>query len=373
MISTQYSSPVSTGVVTQGGASGSAGGITPALEEILKELEALLMQTLGGSQGQPAPTGQQVPMQGGQGAPGQFFAAGGFPAGSAQLPQLPQASLLPTTIGIPMMPLAQPATSGAMASPLAAPQAPAAPAAPPAASQKPCAASPDPTMAQFGTTMPNDQTKRPPGDNRTAQQIIDDNPLLKNLGNQSGVKDNLNKFVGGDMANNPDQAYKAAALLTYIKSSANSKGDTRDTSQVGNGKIDGFTKDGDARHGTEAGLLQDVVGGGGHPGGGWDHLQGTKHDLDVTSDTHVNADGTNKDNLQWGMEQAGKYVGAFFKGLGKSVIDIFTKGRINPVSAILTVVKDVGVSEAKTAIENSSLGDAAKQTAGKVFGVLDNI
>lgn len=367
MISTQYSSPVSTGVVTQGGASGSAGGITPALEEILKELETLLMQTLGGAQG------QQVPMQGGQGAPGQFFAAGGS---QAQLPQLPQSSLLPTTIGVPMMPSAQPATPGAMASPLAAPQAPippAAPAAPPAASQKPCAASPDPTMAQFGTTMPNDQTKRPPGDNRTAQQIIDDNPLLKNLGNQSGVKDNLNKFVGGDMANNPDQAYKAAALLTYIKSSANSKGDTRDTSEVGNGKIDGFTKDGDARHGTEAGLLQDVVGGGGHPGGGWDHLQQTKHDLDVTSDTHVNADGTNKDNLQWGMEQAGKYIGAFFKGIGKSVIDIFTKGRINPVSAILTVVKDVGVSEAKTAIENSSLGDAAKQTAGKVFGVLDNI
>ncbi|WP_230684396.1 hypothetical protein [Burkholderia cepacia] len=228
-------------------------------------------------------------------------------------------------------------------------------------------------MAPFATQVPNDQTKRPPGDNRTAQQIIDDNPLLKNLGNQSGVKDNLNKFVGGNMYNDPDQAFKAAALLTNIKSSANRNGDARDASQVGNGKIDGFTKDGDARHGTEAGLLQDVVGGGGHPGGGWAHLEQTGHKLDETNDSHVNLDGTNKDNLQWGFEQAGKYIGAFFKGIGKSLIDIITKGRINPVSAILTVIKDVGTSEAKTAIENSNLGKDAKQTADKVFGVLDNI
>ncbi|AJY31595.1 hypothetical protein BTM_5416 [Burkholderia thailandensis 34] len=229
-----------------------------------------------------------------------------------------------------------------------------------------CVASPDPSMARFATQMPNESTKRPPGDNRTAQQIIDDNPLLKHLGNQSGIRDKLNQFVGGDMYNNPDQAYKAAALLTYVKSSKNREGGERPDSVVGDGKIDGFTKDGDARHGTEAGLLQDVVG-----SGGWQHLRATGHQLDQTSDTHVRLDGTNKDNLQWGFEQAGKYIGAVFKGIGKAVVDIVTKGRFNPVSAVLSVVKNVGTSVAKQAVEDSNLSPDAKQTANKVFGALD--
>ncbi|UTV60724.1 hypothetical protein [Burkholderia arboris] len=334
MISTRYPDPVSIGATFRNGETGKPADISSVIKAILQDIESLLATESGGSS-PPIPEGQYR-----------------------------QASVSPTPVDLPVN-FAQTQTVTDTTTSAASPA--------PAENQKPCAASPDPRMAPYATQAPNDQTKRPPGDNRTAQQIIDDNPLLKNLGNQGGIKDNLNKFVGGNMYNDPDQAFKAAALLTNIKSSANRNGDARDPSQVGNGKIDGFTKDGDARHGTEAGLLQDVVGAGGHPGGGWAHLEKTGHKLDETNDSHVNLDGTNKDNLQWGLEQAGKYIGAFFKAIGKSVIDIITKGRLNPVSAILTVIKNVGVSEAKTAIENSNLGKDAKQTADKVFSVLDNI
>ncbi len=334
MISIQYPDSVSMGALMHGGQSGQSNDLASVLKGILQDIEGLLATEFGGSQAQ-GPVGQY-----------QHAQVSPMPLGFHANFTRTQSSTDTTKSDGP---------------------------AAPAGNQTRCAASPDPTMAPFATQVPNDQTKRPPGDNRTAQQIIDDNPLLKNLGNQGGVKDNLNKFVGGNLYNDPDQAFKAAALLTNIKSSANRNGDARDASEVGNGKIDGFTKDGDARHGTEAGLLQDVVGGGGHPGGGWAHLEQTGHKLDETNDSHVNLDGTNKDNLQWGFEQAGKYIGAFFKGIGKSLIDIITKGRINPVSAVLTVIKDVGVSEAKTAIENSNLGKDAKQTADKVFGVLDNV
>ncbi len=61
-------------------------------------------------------------------------------------------------------------------------------------------------------------TKRPQGDFRTAQQIIDDNPLLKNLGNQSGVKDTLRERVG-DFEHDPDAAYRASRVLEHIENS----------------------------------------------------------------------------------------------------------------------------------------------------------
>lgn len=157
----------------------------------------------------------------------------------------------------------------------------------------------DKTMDQFISTPPTADTKRPEGDTRSAEQIIDDNPVLKNLGNQSDIKDKLNKLVGGNMESDPDQAYRAAALLTYIKSSNSSAGDDRG-SIVSDGKIDGFTKDGDARHGTEAGVLQDVA------NQGFGYLnQLPNHQLPTTSDSHVNADGSNMDNLKWGWDKIG--------------------------------------------------------------------
>ncbi|MGE7991531.1 hypothetical protein ACQKPE_10865 [Pseudomonas sp. NPDC089554] len=97
--------------------------------------------------------------------------------------------------------------------------------------------------------------KRPEGDTRTAQQIIDDTPLLKYLGNQSGVKDNLKKQVG-DFDTDPDAAYRASKVLEHVER-IDENGNQVDSTNIGNEKIDGFTKDKEARHGTEAGRLQD--------------------------------------------------------------------------------------------------------------------
>jgi hypothetical protein len=152
--------------------------------------------------------------------------------------------------------------------------------------------------------MPQPNDTRPPGDTRSADQIVADNPTLANLGNQGHVMDNLKKQCGDwtDPSLTPDQradaAYRASEVLNYIKSSAASDGSARSSSVTDDGKIDGFTKDGDARHGTEAGALKDF----GEQGYG---ALSSTHSLDTTTDSHVNKDGTTESNLQW----AGKQIG----------------------------------------------------------------
>lgn len=169
----------------------------------------------------------------------------------------------------------------------------------------------DTSMTPYTRIPPNENTRRPPGDDRSAQEIINDNPVLKHLGNQSGIRDKLNKLVGGNMYHDADQAFLAAAILTNIKSMAQANGVQRTPEQQGNGKIDGFTADGDARHGTEAGMLQDVC------KYGLDHLVDANHRLDTTNDTHVRPDGTNMDNLEWGWQQFGAPIlGLLSSGLG---------------------------------------------------------
>lgn len=97
--------------------------------------------------------------------------------------------------------------------------------------------------------------ERPEGDDRSAQDIINDNALLKNLGNQSSVKDMLKEQVG-DFENDPDAAYRATQVLEHIET-LNGEGDKIAGKDVGNGRVDGFTKSGEAKNGTEAGRLQD--------------------------------------------------------------------------------------------------------------------
>ncbi|MFB3302078.1 hypothetical protein [Pseudomonas sp. AMR01] len=97
--------------------------------------------------------------------------------------------------------------------------------------------------------------KRPEGDTRSAEQIIKDTPLLAQLGNQSGVKDNLKKQVG-DFEKDADAAYRASKVLEHVEY-IDEDGKLTKGENVGNNSIDGFTKDGEARHGTEAGRLQD--------------------------------------------------------------------------------------------------------------------
>ncbi len=110
------------------------------------------------------------------------------------------------------------------------------------------------------------QWERPEGDDRSAQDIIDDNPLLKYLGNQSGVKDALKQQVG-DFETDPDAAYRAAQVLDHV-TRFDENGQRLAGKDVDNTSIDGFTNSGEARHGTEAGRLQDFG------RNGFDSLQG---------------------------------------------------------------------------------------------------
>jgi len=178
---------------------------------------------------------------------------------------------------------------------------------------------------------------RPPGDNRSAGQIIDENPVLKNLGNQKDIKQPELKARFGDWTEDnkdpksrADAAYNMACVLNSIKGLNARDGSERQEISV-NGKIEGITKDGDARHGSEAGVLKDIA------------EQGLKmlpenKQLPETSDTHVRNDGTNKDNFQWGMGEFGKILSnipilksvaaPFFNNIGEArdLGEVFTGG-----------------------------------------------
>ncbi|WP_122266273.1 type III effector HrpK domain-containing protein [Pseudomonas syringae] len=99
------------------------------------------------------------------------------------------------------------------------------------------------------------QWERPKGDERDARSIVDGDPLLKNLGNQSDVRDMLKEQVG-DFDTDADAAYRATQVLAHIEQ-FDSSGGRIVGSDVANGRINGFTKSGEARNGTEAGRLQD--------------------------------------------------------------------------------------------------------------------
>ena len=53
------------------------------------------------------------------------------------------------------------------------------------------------------------QWERPADDKRSAQTILDESPLLKNLGNQSGVRESLEKRVGGKIGEDADATFRA--------------------------------------------------------------------------------------------------------------------------------------------------------------------
>ncbi|MDU4093242.1 MAG: hypothetical protein E7H57_08210 [Pantoea sp.] len=180
-------------------------------------------------------------------------------------------------------------------------------------------------------------TGRPPGDNRSAEQILEDNPVLKNLGNQKDIKQpQLKERFGDWTANNPDPksradaAYNMSRVLNSVKGLNDRDGGDRGDVHT-NGKIEGITKSGDARHGTEAGVLKDIAEKG---------LSALPADgnLPQTKDTHVRKDGTNKDNFQWGMGEMGRIfsnipilksvLAPMFNNIGeaRTLGDVFTGG-----------------------------------------------
>lgn len=163
--------------------------------------------------------------------------------------------------------------------------------------------------------LPLENAVRPDGDNRSAQEIIDANPTLKNLGDQEGVKDNLKKQVG-DYENDANAAYRASQVIDYIKNvdetgqPITKKSGGNDT---GNDRIDGFFKDADgaekANHGTEAGRLKDFG------KDGYSSLKGIDGKSASGLISHLNSDATS---------DAVKAEGGDPAKLGK---DYFTNGK----------------------------------------------
>jgi len=226
-----------------------------------------------------------------------------------------------------------------------------------------------PVAAPSGSGVPSASDKRPAGDNRSAAQIVDDCPALKNLGRQKDIKfEQLCKQTGidpkldlKDAKQNPDAVYRLAKVLEFIDSAKAATGGERSNKVQngrGDGNIEGITKDGDARHGTEAGMVKDFA------EKGYSFLGA--HQLPTTQDTHVKADGSNKDNFQWFAGEAGKHLwflpavsnvltgignsegglkgviegGAkgylnTLKGAAEGIIGSITTGRANPASMLL--------------------------------------
>ncbi|WP_178113120.1 hypothetical protein [Acerihabitans arboris] len=205
---------------------------------------------------------------------------------------------------------------------------------------------------------------RPPGDNRSADQIINENDVLKNLGNQKDIKvDQLKARFGDWTAGNKDAesradaAYNMAKVLNSIKALRNREDGDRGKVHT-NGKIEGITKSGDARHGTEAGVLKDIAEQG---------LSALPQNgqLPDTKDTHVRLDGTNKDNFQWAMGRIGDFLShipilksiaaPFFNNIGeaRNLGEVFSGGLKGLAQGALSVSRGP-VGWAMTAVTDTA-------------------
>jgi ankyrin repeat protein len=122
---------------------------------------------------------------------------------------------------------------------------------------------------------PTADTRRPEGDNRSAQQIINEDPLLRSLHQET--KDWLNNGFGGDhpfkglksiggndkgYEDDADKAYIAGRILEHIENFGPDGAIGKDDNTIGNHRIDGFFKKSgrlQANPHTEAGRLQDFA------------------------------------------------------------------------------------------------------------------
>ncbi|WP_338476566.1 hypothetical protein [Pseudomonas khavaziana] len=143
---------------------------------------------------------------------------------------------------------------------------------------------------------PDFSTGRPPGDKRTAEEIIKDNPILANLKRVKDANFSLAFELVGDWTEDnkdpdarADAAFNAARVLNYIDTSLSAEGKYRGDVH-GNGVLEGFTSSGDARRGTPAGMWKDFT------EQGYTALR-DDHRLDSTQDGHVLRDGSNFEGI----------------------------------------------------------------------------
>jgi hypothetical protein len=186
--------------------------------------------------------------------------------------------------------------------------------------------------------VPSPETRRPEGDRRSAEQIINDSPVARDLGHQKDIKREELKKQVGDWENDPDPkkradaAYRLVEVLEYIDNMHSADGEDRGD-VAGDGDIQGITKDGDARHGTEAGMLKDFA------EQGYAIFDGT-HGLHTTNDSHVRSNGTNKDNFQWFMGEVGDAL-SFLPGIS-NVLRAIGESHNGPAGVFLAGLAGLG-------------------------------
>lgn len=139
-------------------------------------------------------------------------------------------------------------------------------------------------------SVPTQNVGRPEGDRRSAEQIIEDNPILKNLGPQKQMHLKLIEERLGDWtASNPDPesradaAYNAARVLDWIDTSLTVTGEGRGE-YTNNGVLEGYTSTGYAAFGTPAGAWEGFI----------EHGYGVlrrDHRLEYTNDANVTLEG----------------------------------------------------------------------------------
>jgi hypothetical protein len=186
------------------------------------------------------------------------------------------------------------------------------------------------------TTLAQPSEQAPAG--MTVAQIDKlDNGLLGNLGDQNlqgqgTIKQLLSQKVGGDVTSNANAAWDALQDLEVVKNENNSDGSAMPSSVAHDGKIDGFTKSGQAPHGSQAGSLQDWL----------LHNRSPTEGLESDPSPQCGANGTSASGLQtfdhevddafkkFGDDLKNVFVGIghgiedLAKGIGEGVKDFFT-------------------------------------------------
>ena len=227
------------------------------------------------------------------------------------------------------------------------------------------------------------------------------NGLLKNMGNQEGMKDKLKARYGDwddpkrSEAERKQSAYNASRHVGVIKNMKDVEGGDRGD-VVKNGKMEGCTKDGDIRSGTEMAVLKDSLQ---TDGKGQEHntntllskpnLPGTNNDRDAK---YVRKNGTNRDT----SEVIGREIGQFFlKGIstvfgGLASLVSNTLGRIPGIGKLLSapaealfgtisnyskagadiVGKDLQGKDKKEALDDAGR-ESAGGAAGAFVGIVD--
>jgi hypothetical protein len=247
---------------------------------------------------------------------------------------------------------------------------------------------------------------KPTDPGKTADDYLNaNNGVLRKLGNQEGMKDKLKDCYGNwdDTSRSPQDraqsAYNASRHLGIIKHKDNREGGDRGD-VVGNGKMEGCTKDGDIRDGTEMADLKNSLKDAPPPEKAGDPRAWEQQDkntnavlgnpnLKDTKDPHVRLDGTNRNNDAVNLERAGKIlsfinpllgnvlkgageadrereVGAgevlkgaaggylnFWKNTAVGAVDAIKHGRINPLGLAVSVYKEQVKDNVKDIVKDS--------------------